>query len=151
MTVDSSYDNKSTSKEQKKRIGLNKNLVRLCIKGHYQGMGKTAHRMGENIFKLYLTRVCNPPYTKNSHNSATKRQNPIWKWEKTWGAWGAQTVGRPTSVQVMISLLMSSSPVLGSADSSEPGACFGFSVCVSLSSPSLLALCLSLSLSRSQK
>ena len=34
------------------------------------------------------------------------------------------------------------------ADSSEPGACFGFCVCLSLSAPPLLALCLSLSLSQ---
>ena len=49
------------------------------------------------------------------------------------GAWVAQLVKHPTSAQVMISLLMSLSPTLGSlcADSSEPGACFGF--CVSLS------------------
>ena len=49
------------------------------------------------------------------------------------GTWVTQLVGRPTSAQVMISLLMSLSPTLGSlcADSSEPGACFGF--CVSLS------------------
>ena len=47
----------------------------------------------------------------------------------------AQSVKPPTLAQVMISRSVSSSPVSGCADSSEPGACFGF--CVSLS------LCLS--------
>ena len=32
----------------------------------------------------------------------------------SWGAWVAQSAGRPTSTQVMISQFMSSSPVLGS-------------------------------------
>ena len=59
----------------------------------------------------------------------------------------AQLVKRLTLAQVMILLSVGSSPTLGSvlaAWSLELGACFGF--CVSLSAPSLLALCLSLSL-----
>ena len=47
-----------------------------------------------------------------------------------WGSWVAQSVERPTSTQVMISQSVSSSLRL-SAVSSEPGACFGS--CVSLS------------------
>ena len=61
----------------------------------------------------------------------------------------AQLVERPTSVQIMISLFVGSSPVLGSvltAGSLEPTS---DSVCVSLSAPPLLAPCLSLSLSLS--
>ena len=51
--------------------------------------------------------------------------------EKQRGAWVAQSVRRPTSAQVRISRFVSSSPRVGLwADSSEPGACFGF--CVSL-------------------
>ena len=59
----------------------------------------------------------------------------------------AQLVGRPTSAQVMISWLVSSSPVSGSvltAQSLEPAL---DSVSPSLSAPSLLALSFSLSLS----
>ena len=42
------------------------------------------------------------------------------------GRWVAQSVKRPTSAQVMILLLVGSSPTSGScADSSDPGACFG--------------------------
>ena len=51
-----------------------------------------------------------------------------------WGAWVAQSVKRLTSTQVMVSRSVSSSPASGSgltAQSLEPGACFGF--CVSLS------------------
>ena len=51
-----------------------------------------------------------------------------------WGAWMAQLVKRPTLAQVMILWFVSSSPTSGSvltAQSSEPDACFGF--CVSLS------------------
>ena len=49
-----------------------------------------------------------------------------------WGAWGAQSVKRPTSAQVTISRSVSSSPRVGlCADSSEPGACCGFRVSLS--------------------
>ena len=70
---------------------------------------------------------------------------PVIRLVTSWGAWVAQSVGRLTSAQVMISRFVSSSPASGSADSSEPGACFGF--CVSLSLP----LSHSCSLSVSQK
>ena len=59
------------------------------------------------------------------------------------GAWGAQSVGRPTLAQVMISQFVSSSPVSGSvltAQSLEPAVDY---VSLSLSVPPLLALCLS--------
>ena len=62
-----------------------------------------------------------------------------------WGAWVAQWVDRPTSAQVMISRFVSLSPALGSvltAQSLEPAS---GSVSPSLSVPSLLELCLSLS------
>ena len=49
------------------------------------------------------------------------------------GTWVAQSVERLTLAQVMISQLMNSSPMSGSADSSEPGACFRLRV--SLSAP----------------
>ena len=65
---------------------------------------------------------------------------------KSWGAWVAQSVERPTLAQVVISQSLSSSPALGSvrtAQSLEPA--LG-SVSPTLSVPPLLALCLSLSL-----
>ena len=64
-----------------------------------------------------------------------------------WGAWVAQLAERRTSAQVMISPFVSSSPASGSVLTAQnlDGACLGF--CVSLSlCPSLLTLCLSLSL-----
>ena len=60
----------------------------------------------------------------------------------------AQSVGRLTLAQVMISQFVSSSPTWGSVltdQSLEPAL---DSVCASLSAPPLLALCLSLSLSK---
>ena len=61
------------------------------------------------------------------------------------GAWVAQSVGHPTSAQVMISRYMSSSPMSGSvltAQSLEP---VSDSVSPSLSAPPPFMLCLSLS------
>ena len=50
------------------------------------------------------------------------------------GAWVVHSVKRPTSAQVMISQLVSLSPFIRlCTGGSEPGACFGF--CVSLSLP----------------
>ena len=60
----------------------------------------------------------------------------------------AQSVGRPTSAQVMISWFMSSSPASGSvltAQSLEPAS---DSVSPSFSAPPPLVLCLSLSLKK---
>ena len=67
---------------------------------------------------------------------------------KGWGVWVSQSVKHLTSAQVMISQLVSSSPVSGSlrtAQSLEPAS---DSVSPSLSAPPLLALCLSLSFSK---
>ena len=59
--------------------------------------------------------------------------------QSSWGTRVAQAVEHPTSAQVMISEFLNSSPALGCADSSEPGACFGF--CVALSVCPLPHLC----------
>ena len=62
----------------------------------------------------------------------------------TWGAWVAQSVGRPTSAQVTISRYVSSSPTSGSvltAQSLEP---VSDSVSPSLSAPPPLMFSLSL-------
>ena len=67
------------------------------------------------------------------------------------GAWVPQLVKWLTSVQVMISWFMSSSPTLGSVltvRSLEPAS---DSVSPSLSAPPLLALCLSLSQKKKKK
>ena len=62
----------------------------------------------------------------------------------------AQSIKCPTSTQVMISRFVGSSPASGSgADSSEPGACFGFYVSLSLCPSPFHARALSLSLSLS--
>ena len=64
----------------------------------------------------------------------------------TWGTWVAQVVRCPALPQVMISQFMSSSPMLSSAaDSSEPVACFGFRVSLSLCPSNTCALSLSVS------
>ena len=59
------------------------------------------------------------------------------------GAWVAQSVERPTSVQVVISQFVGSSPASGSVLTacSEPGGCFRF--CVSFSFYPSLACVLS--------
>ena len=65
--------------------------------------------------------------------------------KKRWGAWVARSVKRTTSVQVMISWSVSSSPASGSvltAQSLEPVSDSGSP---SLSAPPLFMLCLSLS------
>ena len=59
------------------------------------------------------------------------------------GAWVAPSVKCLTSAQVMISQFMSSSPAVLTARSLEPAL---DSVCVSLSAPPRLVLCLPLSL-----
>ena len=62
-----------------------------------------------------------------------------------WGAWVAQSVEHPTSAQVMISQLVSSSPASGSVltlQSLEPAS---DSVSPCLSAPPPLTLCVSLS------
>ena len=71
-------------------------------------------------------------------------QNSLIKPCRCGGAWVAQSVERPTSVQVMISWFVSSSPTSGSvltAQSLEPAS---DSVSPSLSAPLPLMLCLSL-------
>ena len=67
------------------------------------------------------------------------------------GAWVAQSVGRLTTAQVMISQSVGLSPTSGSvlgAQSLEPAS---DSVSPSLSAPSLLAFCLSLSLKNNKQ
>ena len=76
---------------------------------------------------------------------------PVSKINKCWGAWVARLVKRLTSVRVMISRSVSSSPASGSvlaAHSQEPVL---DSVSPSLSAPPLIMLCLSLSLSKINK
>ena len=58
----------------------------------------------------------------------------------------AQSVGRPTTAQVMISQSVSSSPVSVSGLRAQILEAVSDSVSPSLSAPSLLALCLSVSL-----
>ena len=66
---------------------------------------------------------------RSSENKNVKKKKCL-----IWGAWVAQLVERPTSAQVRVSQFVSLSPPSGlRADSSEPGARFGF--CVSLSLP----------------
>ena len=65
-----------------------------------------------------------------------------------WGAWVAQSVKRRTSAQIMISWAQISLHGLKThigfcADSSEPGACFGFCVSISLCPSPAHALSLS--------
>ena len=72
-------------------------------------------------------------------------QNSLIKPCRCGGTWVAQSVERPTSVQIMISWFVSSSPASGSvltAQSLEPAS---DSVSPSLSAPPPLILCLSLS------
>ena len=59
------------------------------------------------------------------------------------GAWVAQSVGHPTSAQVMISQFVSSSPSLGSVLTAQSLGPASDSVSPSLSVPLLLTLCLS--------
>ena len=58
------------------------------------------------------------------------------------GAWVAQSVERPTSAQVMISRLMSSSPASGSVLTAQSLGPASDSVSPSLSAPTPLMLCL---------
>ena len=62
---------------------------------------------------------------------------------RLWGAWVAQSVGRPTSAQVMISWSMSSSPALGSGLTAQGLEPVSDSVSPSLSAPPPLVLYLS--------
>ena len=49
------YDNKGTGNNRKSRqIELNENVKNLCIIQQYQQSKKATHRMGENIYKLYI-------------------------------------------------------------------------------------------------
>ena len=63
------------------------------------------------------------------------------------GAWVAQLVKRPTSAQVMISQFVGSSPTSGSVLTTWSLLQI---LCLSLCIPTLLAQCLSVSLSRSK-
>ena len=69
---------------------------------------------------------------------------------RNWGTWVAESVKHPTSAQVEISWVRGFEPHVGlCADSSEPGACFGFHVSLSLCP--LPSRILSLSLSKINK
>ena len=70
----------------------------------------------------------------------------FFKKQEGWGAWVAQSVKHLTSAQVMISQLVSSSPVLGSVLAAEGLEPTSDSVSTPLSAPFLLILCISLSL-----
>ena len=79
----------------------------------------------------------------NKDNTDSKRK--YLKIQLIWGTWVAQSVERPISAQVMISQLMSLSPMSGSvltARSLEPAS---DSVSPSLSAPNPLTFCLCLS------
>ena len=81
---------------------------------------------------------------KRDRNKETKGTPTANKDVNCRGAWVAQSVERLTSAQVMISLTVSLSPAPGSvltAQSLEP---VSDSVCLSLSAPSPLMLCLCL-------
>ena len=67
------------------------------------------------------------------------------KTESHWGAWGAQSVERPTSAQVTISRFVGSSPASGSVPTARRLEPASDSVSPSLSAPPLLtfSLCLS--------
>ena len=62
-----------------------------------------------------------------------------------WGVWVAQSVGHPTSAQVMISQFVGSSPVSGSVLTVQNLEPVSDSVSPSLSDPPLFMLCLFLS------
>ena len=66
------------------------------------------------------------------------------KINKRWGAWVAQSVERPTSAQVMISQLVSSSPASGCVLTAQSLESALDSVSPSLSTPPLLMLSLTL-------
>ena len=91
------------------------------------------------------------PVTNESHTfeSFTSQVEQI-RTERGGGTWGAQSVERPTSAQVMIAQLMGSSPASGSvltARSSEPASDSGSPP---VSAPPLLMLCVSLSLNNKE-
>ena len=68
---------------------------------------------------------------KKEKDSIQLLELEYWKlWQDTWVA---QSVEHLTSAQVMISQLMSASPMSDSILSSESGACFGFCLSLSLS------------------
>jgi len=43
------------NKRNTRQIGLHQNLKHLCFKGHYQESEKDNLKMGENIFKSYIS------------------------------------------------------------------------------------------------
>ena len=75
--------------------------------------------------------------------------------EESWGTWGTQSVKCPTSARSDFdsqSVGLSPRVIVGlCADSSEPGACFGFCVSLSLCPSSTCTHSLSLSLSKINK
>ena len=74
----------------------------------------------------------------------TKTLMPVQDRESVWGTWGAQSVNRPTSAQVMISRFRSLSPTSGSLLSAQNLLEILCSPPLSLSAPSLFVPSLSL-------
>ena len=110
---------------------------------------QSSQQVTESQTQIYVNPEPNPMQMlqgisdRKSHRGLVDSQSTIKG--RMWGAWVAQSVGCPTSAQVMISQSMSSSPASGSvltAQSLEPAS---DSVSSSLSAPPLLILCLSLS------
>ena len=67
------------------------------------------------------------------------------------GAWVAQLVGLPTSAQVTISLVVSSSPMLGSVLTTQRLEPASDSVCLSVPPPLVLCVCVCVCVCVSQK
>ena len=92
------------------------------------------------VYKYVYSNICYVQETHIRSKDTNRLKMKGWR-----GAWVIQVVKCPTLAQVMISWFMGSSPMLGSvltAQSLEPASC---SVSPSLSAPSSLMLCLSLS------
>ena len=117
-----------------------------------QSLEPASYSVSSSLSAPSLLVLCLPlclPHPTHTVSLSLKNKQAFKKHKR--GTWVAQSVKRPTSAQIMTSRFMSLSPALGSvltAQSLEPAS---DSVSSSLSAPSLLALCLSLSLSLKDK